>query len=1144
MDYRIVGIRTEYEEHPLGIDCQTPRFSWRMESSCPGAAQSAYCLRVTGEDGEILWDTGRVESRESSGIRYRGAALKAASRYTLSVTVWDADGAGQCGESWFETGLFPAGDAFAGAKWIGPAQHTLQGIAKPLYAVEAAFRVMPGGREAGLVFGAEDPRLLDCRKNDYGIAGDNYIAYLIDVSSLPAKLNIYRVGYAPGDRADRPFAQVEIGPELLHEGNRYGFHTLRVEVVGNQASAYLDEVQVDGGEADMILGTEMPMVRTIGRQLNPAGNNDVTTYPLLCQVGFGVGAHTEARFRQYTVRNVRKPRAVIFSEGVGEQGIFDPMPREDGCFVLRGGEGPARFTADPSHTSLPLLRREFAVGEGLAKARLYVTARGIYQGELNGRALGNVSFTGMEDWLNPGAAQFDKHLYYQTYDVTGMLRAGKNAMGFALAPGWWNESQTFTMLNYNYWGDRQSLMCRLELTYRDGSVEAVCSGTEGWQWFDRGPTLFAGLFYGEHRDERLAAAVKGFSCPGYDAAGWRTPQVIEPTVYEDNGIPGPLGKMWPAPNRTKPVLVGQIGRPVRAVKTLTAQSMQEPKPGVYVYDMGQNMVGVPCITLRGRAGQEITLRYGEVCYPALEEYAGKEGMILTENLRDGLSIDRWTLAGEGEETFCPRFTFHGYRFVEITGLEKPLEPGQVTGIVLSSIGELAGGFETSEPLVNKLWENVTWSQRGNFVSIPTDCPQRNERMGWAGDAQVFARTALYNADALRFYERYLTAMRDCQGEDGRYPCIAPVGGGFGGLAWESAGIIVTYEVYRQYGDRKIIEENYEAMKAYLNCLTGQREWPGVLTEVQGGLGDWLASDLSTDGPLIWNAIFCYDAKILAEMAEAIGETRDAREFAALHRQIKEIWNRTFVDPQTGKARGADGRENDTQCAYALPLSYGVFDERNEARAYAHLSRKTREVGYTVTTGFVGTPALNSALTAGGDGEAAYRLLMQTGYPSWLYSVTQGATTIWERWNSCTQEAGFGGNNSMNSFNHYSLGAVAAWMYEDVLGIRRGEAPGFQDFVLHPVFGPLAYAKGHYDSPYGRIESGWERAGGRIVYTARVPANTTARIVLPAAGLLEGGRPVEENPWLEKLGSCGGNVELRAKAGVYRFEAQEDGRTGA
>lgn len=1113
----------------MGIDCPAPRFGWQMDCGEPGARQSAWQIRVWGESGDMVWDSGKVESSVSVGIVYQGVPLEPAARYTFQVTVWDGEGACRQGEAWFETGLFPQSDAFEGAQWIGPREHTLCALAKPVFSLESRFCIMPGGSKAGLAFGANDPRLKNRWRNDYGLQGENGIAYLLDVSALPAKLEIYRVGYAPEDRKDRPFAQIELPLTCIGEKNRYQFHTLRVEVLGNRATAFLDDTQVDGFTSKMIMGTEMPPLQSDGRQLNPAGINDVTTYPLLCEIGFAAAPRTQALFEGICVRNVRRPRALLFSKKGEEKGIFPELPRQEGCFCLQGGEEGVWITVDPSHTSIPMLRRVFSVGKGLRKARLYATARGIYQGELNGSPLG-------EGWFHPGASQYDKHLFYQTYDVTGLVKEGKNAMGFILAPGWWNESQTFTLMNYNYWGDRQSFMAKLVLTYEDGTAQEVVTNETDWQWSGQGPVTYAGFFYGEHLDGRRVARFRGFSLPDYPANDWLSPEVLTPTVYREDEIPGILGKMWPAPNQTTPVLVGQIGAPVKVVKILTARERSQPKPGVYVYDMGQNMVGVPKITYRGgKEGQQLTIRYGEIRYPALEEYGDREGLILTENLRDGLSIDRWTLAGEEEEVFFPRFTFHGYRYVEITGVDTPPSPEQVQGVVLSSMGKLTGSFETSHPLVNRLWENVTWSQYGNFVSIPTDCPQRNERMGWAGDAQVFARTACYNAQVLRFYQRYLLALRDCQKSDGQYPCIAPIGGGFGGVAWESAGVIVTYEVYRQYGDLGLVEENYPSMVRYLEYLMGLEQEDGLIHK--DGLGDWLASDLSTDGALIWNAIYCYDAKILGEMAEALGKDQDARKWRALFEKVRDAWNRVFVDPQTGRTRGTDQTPCDTQCAYALPLYYGIFLPPYQSLAASHLSRVSREVGDTVTTGFVGTAALNTALTQNGDGEEAYRLLMQTQYPSWLYSVTQGATTIWERWNSFTTEKGFGGNNSMNSFNHYSLGAVAAWMYEWVLGIQRHpRKAGFQQFCLRPVFGPLDYAKGYYDSLYGRIESGWHRENGQIFWECSLPANTSAQIYLPQGTVIrQEGDPL--CPLEEEEGCC----VWEARAGHYRFVIQPEAK---
>ncbi|MGI6239153.1 MAG: family 78 glycoside hydrolase catalytic domain, partial [Christensenellales bacterium] len=798
---------------------------------------------------------------------------------------------------------------------------------------------------------------------------------------------------------------------------------------------------------------------------NPAGDNDLTTYPMLATSGFFAEGVCEVI--GFEIGNLRPPQATLVRVEAATPAPFDAHVRGDRLVIC-----DEACTHDFSHGGIPLLNRTFTLEKPVRRARIYATARGIYELSLNGARVG-------ERLFEPGASQYDRHLFYQTYDVTQALTIGENAIDAALASGWWNEGQTFHLMNYNYWGDRQSLLLMLLIEYEDGAQESIVTEPQTWRVRNDGCVRFAGWFYGEHYDARRTGA-----------PDWRG--AVEVAAVDFSSLENEGGFMrWPVPTNDTPRIIASTGAPVAHIDTLTAVSMREPRPGVYVYDMGQNMVGVPQITMRGRSGEVAVLRYGEAIYPPLPEYGENAGMILTENYRDAISIDRYVFATDAPETYAPRFTFHGYRYIEITGVAEPPRIQDVQGNVFSSIAHDTGAFECANPLVNRLYQNIRWSQRGNFLSIPTDCPQRNERMGWAGDAQVFCRTAVYNADVYGFLRNYLLHTRDCQLPDGRFADIAPVGGGFGGIEWGSAGIIVAYELYRQYGDVRIIREHYAAMARYMEFLRGKGV-PGLLDNV-GPLSDWLATDMTTDSPLLWNAVYYHDAAIMGEMARAIGEDSDAQGYDALAAEIKENWNRAFVDPATGRTRALSGEINDTQASYAVPLAYGLFTDMQAAAD--HLARKTRALDHAVTTGFVGTAPLLPALTDGGYAADAYRALQNTRYPSWLYSVTEGATTIWERWNSVTREAGFGGNNAMNSFNHYSLGAVGAWMYEYALGIKRGRG-SWRRFTLEPHIGDLDWARGHFETIYGEIRAEWAREGGQIVYRVRVPANTVADIKLP------------------------------------------------
>jgi alpha-L-rhamnosidase len=802
-----------------------------------------------------------------------------------------------------------------------------------------------------------------------------------------------------------------------------------------------------------------------------------------------------------------------------------------------------------------MLRTTFSsFQQKIVKARLYVTSRGIYEVFLNGRCIS-------DDYFNPGLTQYNKTHLYQTYDVTEYIRPGENALAALMAEGWWSGGATYTGENWNFFGDRQSLLAKLVITYQDGKEDVIVSDPETWFYYNNGPIVYGSFFQGEVYDATKESSIEGWSTIAYDASKWKKAEEV-----------GLQGHISGAVDDYKEVsLMGQFGRTVKKIKELSAQSVEEVRPGVFVYDMGQNMVGVPNISFSGmEPGKRIVLRFAEVKYPNLPEYKGDVGMIMLENIRAAMAQDIYITKG-GAETIAPRFTFHGYRFVEITGIEKPLPVEDVKGTVISSIHELASRYETSNPKVNKLWENITWSAMGNFLSIPTDCPQRNERLGWSGDISVFARTATYLADVPQFLRRHLFAMRDVQREDGRFTDVAPLGGGFGGVLWGSAAITVAWESYQQYGDKQLLAEHYEAMKSYIKYIFEKNIDPktNILTQENpnfwGNLGDWLGPEQGkNDNSLLWEAYFIFDLEIMKKVAAILGKKEDEKQFDKLYQQRKKFFNDTYVDQQTKKTIHSGFKQNqnsntkpgdliDTQTSYVLPLVFDVYDSVNKQKAVANLVATTVRENkaddgticppYSLMTGFIGTAWINKALSDNGYTDKAYRLLQQTTYPSWLYSVEQGATTIWERLNSYTHTNGFGGNNRMNSFNHYSFGAVGSWMYNYSLGIERGEhSPGFKHFVLKPdpdPTGQMTYAKGYYESMYGRIESGWERRDGIYHYRFVVPANTTATVYIPAQkerDVTEHGKRAAKAKSVQFLKMENGKAVYKVGAGVYMFES--------
>lgn len=1138
--------RVEYRTAPLGIDVAKPRFSWRMEANERGARQIAYQIAVTDPKGVVVWNSQRVESANSLAVAYEGAALRPATRYGWTLTVWDQTGAKLTTGSWFETGLMdssPDSKAWAGAQWIGGGEEdlTLYSPYLAIFDLGYSVTIAPGSTRASFVYGANDSRLMDRNKNILQLENrrdESYIKLELDVSGVDgsadgrAKLHVYRVGYAKGDSAERPFKTFDVASRMIDAGNKNAEHRIEFRSAFGQIT-----IMIDGNAAFM--GAQPTMAASspgafAGRRnapnavnLNPMGSGgDYLPFGLLCDLGFEAGPGQRATFRDVTVRNNRAPRNILFRERLETapyRGIFadaasSGLSVAGGGYSIDGGPNGAFVVRNPSRNSAPMLRATFQTAAKVVdRARLYVTARGVYEVFLNGHRVS-------EDRLNPGLTQYNVTHLYQTYDVTSLVKSGRNALGAMLAEGWWSGLLSYGSV-WNHFGDRQSLLAKLEVTYKDGSSDIVTTNGRDWKYFGQGPVRYASLDFGEIYDASREADVEGWSTQAYDDRKWKPAKVtpLEGTAFSGTEAGG-FGPPAPPFQWNKLSLVGQIGDNAGIFRTLRAKSVKEVRPGVFVYDLGQNIVGAPRIRIaNGSPGARMTVRYAEMLYPNLKESGANAGMIMTENYRAALSTDVYTMKA-GPQTFEPRFTSHGFQYVEITGIEKapPLEA--VEGVVVSSVRELTAEYRTSNAKVNQLWSNLVWSNIDNFLTIPTDCPQRNERMGWSGDINVFSATATYVSNADQFLTRHMRAMRDVQSPAGRFTDVAPVGGGFGGVLWGSAGIVVPWEAYRQYKDVTLLEQHYPAMTAYLDYLESTVDpKTGLTSDAQ--LGDWLGPQNNALGSAYLAAAYhAYDLAIMAKAAAVLGKHADAARYVALYEKRRAAFNSTFVnaDHQTmgipsrgfGPRNPSDPppalRLADTQTSYAVGLGMVLFNSEQAPymakRLAEAVARENKDDGgvlrpsYALMTGFIGTAWIGRALSENGLVEAAYRLLLNERYPSWLYAVDQGATTIWERLNGYTVENGFGGNNSMNSFNHYSFGAVGQWMLAYSLGIQRDE-PGFQKFILQPEPDPtgrMSWAEGHYDSMYGRIRSSWKVEGGVLTYRATVPANTSATLYLPTS----------------------------------------------
>jgi alpha-L-rhamnosidase len=1164
---------------PLGLDVPAPRFSWQMRAPEDGRgwSQSAYQIVVADPSGSAVWDSGKVASRVSLGVAYEGAPLRASTRYSWSVTAWDQRGDAASESSWFETGLMsPDLSAWDGATWIGGGDDDLVLYSHylPIFRLAYTVTIDAGSSRAGFVLGANDMRLMDRYKNVHQLENardESYLEVELDVSAVDgsedgrARLNVYRVGFAPADSRGEPFHSFPVAVSVIGAHNKHAPHRVVIEGVFGQLGFTLDGNASFTGEADEEGGRRFgrgPAGETVN--VNPMGQGgDYVTYGLLCDIGFAAGAGQRASFSDVEVANHRAPHSVLFREDLDGSyaGIFvgeaAGLRVEAGAYRVDGGSAGVFAVADPSRNSTPMLRTEFDTGgRRVRDARLHVTARGIYELYLNGERVG-------DDYYNPGLTQYDHTHMYQTYDVTEQVRSGPNALGAMLGEGWWSGLLSFGTI-WNHFGDRQSLLAKLVLHYDDGSTDLVTTDPGGWRIFTEGPIRYSSLTLGEIYDATREAAIDGWSTPGYDDSSWESAREVslEGTAFTERSTD--FRGRDTSLHFDELQLVAQVGNNAGVFRTLKARSVEEVRPGVWVYDMGQNIVGVPRIRFEdGRTGQRVVLRVAEMLYPDLDESAANVGMVMRENYRAALSQDVY-LMKDGPQVYEPRFTSHGYQYLEITGIDAPLPLEAVEGLAISSLLELTASYETSNPKVNQLWSNLVWSNVDNFLSIPTDCPQRNERMGWSGDISVFSRTATNVSQADPFLTRHMIAMRDVQSEAGRFTDIAPVGGGFGGVLWGSAGITVPWEVYQQYGDVRLLEEHYDAMAAYLAYLETTIGDDGLISD--STLGDWLGpqnEQLGTD--FLVTAYHVYDLWIMARTAEVLGRDADAARYRVRHAERQAFFSERFLNEE-GRTVGLIGgggfgrrsatppewKVADTQTSYAVGLALGAFSEASQAQMAERLAETVERPNvddsgvtrppYSLMTGFIGTAWISRALSDAGRDDLAYRLLQNARYPSWLYAVDQGATTIWERLNGYTVEAGFGGNNSMNSFNHYSFGAIGQWMMAYSLGIERGE-PGFQRFVLQPRPDPtseMTWARGHYDSVYGRIESAWKQDGDRLEYSASVPANTTATLRLPARSpetVTEGGRPVAEADGIELVGHEDGTAVFELQPGRYAFVSE-------
>jgi alpha-L-rhamnosidase len=1124
-------LRCEYRDNPLGIDILKPRLSWKLSSPKRGEMQTAFHVLVASSAAKLaadegdLWDSGLVMSDADCQVPYDGKPL-----VSHQVCFWKVCVSDRTGEKshWSDAAHWSMGfvDPSQGsgkwkAQWIGydaayhrtPAQiaddalFTTQGM--PWIRL-AQSRAKPGVFKATFrkKFNLPDGKKVE--RAILALTADNICHVLVNDHSIGSAVR--------WEKSSRLDATVELG-----EGeNKIVIDAYNTDFMAAQITGKL-VVQFTGG-GEVVIPTDKSWEATQSPQ------DEKSWSP--CESG-GVPWGTPS-------------------------------------------------LADIPRVPAPYLRKTFKLDQPIKRATAYATALGAYELHLNGKKVGR-------DYLNPGWTEFRKRVLYQTYDVTEQLHQGHNVVGAVLGDGWYASDLAFTGHRKNYGGNPR-LLVQIECEMADGSHQTIASD-ETWK-ASYGPVEHADLLLGAEVDTRKI--LKGWDAAGFNDAAWqpviaegaggmhaegqadvtavlaaavqgnrlsiivtndafggdpaylvpktlwveyldgkksRTASVAEKQVLNISASRGEMltivkavyGDLRAA-SAGKMVVEADTAEPIRAYEELPTLKLTEPKPGCDTFDLGQNMVGWARVKINGAAGQRITVRHGEMLNPS--------GTIYTTNLRGATATDFYTLSG-GDEVLEPPFTFHGFRYVEIRGLTEKPSPEMVTGIVAHTEMRRTGEFECSSALVNKLYHNIIWGHKGNYFSIPTDCPQRDERMGWTGDTQFFCPTAAYNYDVAPFFTRWLVTMcEDSQHPDGSFAHVSPdMGCGSGSTAWGDAALICTYNVYRVYGDKRVIEAHWPAMERYMQFVAAKSKnfVPNV-----GGFGDWLAKGGEASREVMDTAYYAMHAGHMAEMARAVGRRDDAERYDALYKNVKAAFAGFF---------NADGSiKNSSQTGFALAFTMDLVPDELRAKAAARYAHEVERFNWHLATGFIGTPRLLPGLHLAGRDDVAYKLLLQETYPSWLFQVKLGATTMWERWDGWTPEHGFQ-DIGMNSFNHYAFGAVGEYMYGAVGGIS-SLSPGYKNIRIAPVVGEgLDWAKTSYDSIHGPVACTWKKSDSGLTVDVTVPVNTTAEIVIPAAqgatiteGIVDAGK-AEGVKFIRRDGAT---AVYGVGSGKYLFESRVRG----
>jgi alpha-L-rhamnosidase len=1047
------ALRVDEMVTPLGIDDTQPRFSWQLRDSRQGARQSAYRILVATQP-ELLtvgkadvWDSGRVASGQSVEVPYVGPAIAPSTRYYWKVLVWDQAGepAPESPVSWWESGLLKQPWR---AQWIGYET-----------AEEAAVRQAP----AAWIASPDRIAKPETQTSSAGKPGEQHVAYRQTVTLT--KPVLHATLYATGQDTVSAWingAQVmtvsPYPPWRQFPWKKFVSADATGQLATGANTIAIEQVHyLQPGEK----AASLPMIATLFVEYT-----DRTTEVIASGTSWKTVLEFGSGWQQKSFDDAGWKNAVEWKTALGTR------------------DEPLGHPWIPD--SVKALRHSFDVSKDVKSARLYATALGSYVMFLNGMRVGN-------QVLAPGWTDYRERVVYQTYDdVTVWIAQGKNVIGALLAPGWYATSLEWAQQPNNYGVTPPALRAQLRIEHTDGSVEWVATDAS-WQ-ADTFSILHSEIYDGESQDARLAEP--GWKSTDFAGSGWKTAMAVEPMPM---------------------TIEAQDFPPIRVERALEPKAVTEPKPGVFVYDFGQNFSGVEIVRVSRPLDADVRARFAEVL--------NSDGTIYTDNLRTAKATDSLVATSKGANGIFPQFTFHGFRYMELTGLPTAPTKDDVGAFVIHTDAPFTAKLETGSALINQLWSNILWGQRSNFVGIPTDCPQRDERLGWMGDAEVFWRAASYNMDLAAFSRKFATDMRGTQAGTPYYGIYSPgtVSPNAGHApGWSDAGVIIPWTSWLQTGDKSIIEENWTSMEKYLDAIAATN--PDGLWRHEYGIpfGDWLSPEGKTDIVLIATAYWANDATLMREMAHATGRSQAEEKYRQLFEKIRSAFEKQFVR-EDGFVAGTDNSPSpfgainnpnakssggDTQTGYVLALHMNLLPNELRAAAAQKLVAKIKAIHELLATGFLGTPYLLEELTKAGYPELAYKLLLNTEYPSWGYMVEHGATTMWERWNGDQMKADPG----MNSFNHYAYGAVADWIYRYAAGIDATPLDaGFHTIVLHPVFDRrLGSLDMRYQSAYGEIHSSWSVDSDKAHWTVTIPPNANGWLRLTeveAANYTLNGKPL-------------------------------------